>query len=349
MQFQIRIILFLITMATLMPLSVLAAPVGKISKFNGAVQYRVKNNISYSPVKSTIEISEGYWIKTGVDGWLELTLADNSKFTMANNSEMEITSFMFSKKKREGSFNLTQGKLRASVVKFSGQSNLTVKSGTAVAGVKGTEFLMLSEGPANVFFGNEGAVSVSGQGKEAQTLTANAMTQNTRGYTPIEPVKVQPGTPLADAKTAFDKATAAVPPAEWMDSNNLPNIVARWNVNYGRGLADSGKYETALQIFQIALDLTKLDDIRVDARLERGAVYSRFLDNKESAMAEYLLVLEEYPKAVRAETALFSVGEILYTMNFKDQAKIRFQQYLKEYPQGKHKNNVETLLNLLDK
>jgi tetratricopeptide (TPR) repeat protein len=349
MQRPVRLILILIMMFTFLPFTLHAAQVGKISKFKGTVQFRAKNNISYTPVKSAMDVSEGNWVKTGPDGWLELTLSDNSKFTMANNSEMEITSFMFSKKKREGSFNLTQGKLRASVVKFSGQSNITVKSGTAVAGVKGTEFLMMSEGPANVFFGNEGAVSVSGQGKESQSLTANAMTQNTRGYTPIDPVKIEPGTPLADARNAFNSATAAVPPADWMETNNLPNIVARWNIQYGHYLADSGKYDMALHVFQIALDLTKLSDIRCDARLERGAVYSRFLSNPESALAEYLLVLEEYPRSPQAETALYSAGQILYTMDFKEQAKARFQQYLKEYPQGKHRSNVDTLINLLDK
>jgi len=51
---------------------------------------------------------------------VELTSSDKSKFTLANNTVFEVTSFLVSKGKRSGSFNLAQGKLRASVVKLGG-------------------------------------------------------------------------------------------------------------------------------------------------------------------------------------------------------------------------------------
>jgi hypothetical protein len=35
-----------------------------------------------------------------------LTLNDKSKFTLANNTEFEVTSFLLTKNKREGTFNL---------------------------------------------------------------------------------------------------------------------------------------------------------------------------------------------------------------------------------------------------
>jgi tetratricopeptide (TPR) repeat protein len=219
-----------------------------------------------------------------------------------------------------------------------------------VAGIKGTEFLMMTQGPANVFFGNEGTVSVSGDGKgPQQPLTASTMTQNTRGITPVEPLKVEVGTPIAEAKNIFDKITAAMPPAEWTDSGRISDIIARWNINYGHYLADAGKYNDALHVFQIALDLTKIVDIRADSLMERGAVYARFLRNPELALAEYLLVLEEYPKLPQAETALFNAAQTLVELGFTDQAKIRFEQYLRDYPTGKHRDNVETLLRNLGK
>lgn len=347
---RIRLSLMVIVAGCLLPGVVWCAPAGKITKFSGSVFYREKNNIPYAAITAAIELSEGNWVKTGKDGWLELTLSDNSRFTIANNSEMEIAGFMVSRKKKTGTFNLIQGKLRASVIKLAGQQTaLTVKSATAVAGIKGTEFLMLAQGPANVFFGNEGTVNVSGQGKEGRQLIPRAMTQNTRGYTPIEPVMVEPGTPLAQARSSFEQITAATPPAEWMEADNLPNIIARWNINYGRYLADSGKYDAALHVFQIALDLTNIPDTRCDARLERGSVYSRFLANPEAAMSEYLLVLEEYPASRQADTALFTVGQTLVEMDFKEGAKARFKEYLRLYPNGRYKSSVETLLNRLEK
>lgn len=333
----------------LIPVAALAGPVGKITGLKGTAQIRAKSNIPYGTLKKGETVNEGNWIKTGANGWVELTLNDKSKFTLANNTEFEVTSFFVSKSKREGTFNLAQGKLRASVVKLAGrQSGMTVRSGTAVAGIKGTEFLMLSQGPANVFFGNEGTVGVSGDVKgPQQPLTANTMTQNTRGMTPVEPLKVEAGTPIAEAKGIFDTITAATPPAEWTDSGRISDIIARWNINNGSYLAESGKYNDSLQVFQIALDLSRIAEIRADALMARGAVYARFLNNPELALAEYLLVMEEYPKLPQAETALFNTAQTLAEMGLADQARVRFNQYLRDYPSGKHRDNVDTLLQRL--
>jgi len=346
-----KLIVSMLAIMLLVPLSVQAATVGTVSGLAGAAQIRAKAGVPYSPLLKGAAISEGTWIKTGDNGWVELTLNDKSKFTLSNNTEFEVTSFLLTKNRREGSFNLAQGKLRASVVKFGGrQSGMTVKSGTAVAGIKGTEFLMLSQGQANVFFGNEGRVGVSGESQgQQQPLTAGTMTQNTRGITPVDPLKVEPGTPIAEAKDIFDKVTATAPPAEWSDSGRIADIIARWNINYGHYLADSGKYQDALHVFQIALDLTKVEEVRADAHLERGAVYARFLANPELALAAYLLVLEEYSRLPQAETALISAAQTLVDLGFVQQAKLRFEQYLRQYPQGKHRSNAETLLNSLAK
>lgn len=345
------IISLMIAFMLLVPLSLQAAQVGTITGLAGSVQGRIKSGVPYTTLKKGATVAEGGWIKTGANGWVELTLNDKSKFTLSNNTEFEVTSFLLTKNRREGSFNLAQGKLRATVVKFGGrQSGMTVKSGTAVAGIKGTEFLMLSQGQANVFFGNEGKVGVAGDAKGAQQpLTAGTMTQNTRGITPVDPLKVEAGTPIAEAKDIFDKVTAAEPPAEWTDSGKIADIIARWNINYGHYLADSGKYQEALHVFQIALDLTGVEAVRADAHMERGAVYARFLSHSELALAEYLLVLEEYPALPQAETALFNAAQTLVELGFNNQAKVRFEHYLKLYPQGKHRSTTETLLHNLGK
>jgi hypothetical protein len=326
-----------------------SSPIGTVTKFSGDVFFRAKDNTSYQPIKNAIEISEGGWVKTGKNGWLELDLIDKSKFTIANNSELELVRLKVDKTTRDGLFTLTQGKLRASVAQTSGlTSSLKVKNKCVVAGVKGTEFLMLSEGPANVFFGNEGKVAISGHDDKEKTLLPQYMTQTTRGYTPVDPVAVEPNTPISNAKAAFESITRSIPPDDWVASDNLPAIIARWNISYGHYLADSGKYEQALQVFQIALDLAKAADIRCDARLERSAVYSRFLGNNEAALSENLLILEEFPKAAQAESALFNTGQILFELSFKERAIERFREYVQKYPHGKHKSNVETLLGILN-
>jgi len=99
----------------------------------------------------------------------------------------------------------------------------------------------------------------------------------------------------------------------------------------------------------VEVDLTKVEPVRADAHMERGAVYARFLSNPELALAEYLLVLEEYPNLPQAEFALFNAAQVLAEMGFVNQAKQRFEQYLKQYPQGKQRSNAETLLQTLGK
>ncbi len=326
------------------------APIGKISEISGKVLFREKANVPYDDAKKGLDLEKGWWIKTGADGWAVLSLSDKSKLTLANNTEIEITEFVIGKDKKDGVFSVTQGKLRASVTRLAGERvNYKIKSPTAVAGIKGTEFMMMTQGLANVFFGNEGQVEISGDTTPSKPLRVDTMVQNTRSYTPTDPVKVEPDTPLYTAKKNFEEITEAAPPKEWELSGNLPNIIARWNINYGRYLADSGRYEEAIYVFQIALDLTSLPDIRSDARLERGAVYSRFLRNPEAALAEYLLVIETYPVVTQRETALYLAGMTLYELGFADRAKEKLMQYKKEYPSGKHISNVETILNLLSK
>ncbi|MEW6214572.1 MAG: FecR family protein, partial [Nitrospirota bacterium] len=239
--------------------------VSKVDEISGSVSYRERNNIPYQTAKKGTIVEKGYWIKTGADGWAVLSLSDGSKLTLSNNTELEITDFIIGKNKKDGMFSITQGKLRASVIRLAGENvDYRIKSPTAVAGVKGTEFMMMTQGLANVFFGNEGIAEISGDMATTKPLSIDTMIQNTRGYIPTDPVEVKPDTPLHAAKKDFEEITAAKPPKDWELSNNLPHIIARWNINYGHYLADAGRYEEALYVFQIALDLTNLPEIRSD-------------------------------------------------------------------------------------
>lgn len=342
--------IILIIVLAVVPPAFAGEPAGKIDSMSGSVSFRDRNNVPYNPAKKGTTIETGFWVKTGDDGWASVLLSDGSKLTLANNTELELTEYVIGKGKKDGVFSITQGKLRASVTKLAGERvDYKVKSPTAVAGIRGTEFMMMSQGPANVFFGNEGEAGIAGGDSAQKPLRADNLVQNTRGYTPTDPVDVKPDTPLYAAKKDFEAITAASPPKDWEASGNLPHIIARWNVNYGHYLADAGKYDDALYVFQIALDLTSKPELRSDARLERGTVYSRFLRNPEAALSEYLLILEEYPTVAQRETALYLAGMTLYEMEFKAQAKERLLQYKKEFPSGKHINNIETILRFIDK
>lgn len=337
--------LFTVGVALLSSNSFAAESVGRLADMTGEVSFREASQLPYKAATKGAAVEKGYWIKTGDTGWAIVALNDGSRLTLANQTELEITELLIGKNRKDGVFSMTQGKLRASVTRLVGERvDYRVKSPTAVAGIKGTEFMMMTRGLANVFFGNEGVADISGDTTPVQPLHANTMVQNTRGLRPADPVQVEPGTPLHKARQDFEAITGATPPTEWERAGNLPNIIARWNINYGHFLADAGRYEEALYVFQIALDLTDLQDIRSDARLERGAVYARLLKNPEAALGEYLVILEEFPRVAQRETALYLVGLTLHEMGLTAQARERLMQYKKEYPGGRHIGNVETIL-----
>ena len=347
---EILRVLALLTWLTLIPSLALAAVVGVVTKASGSVSYKTSAQAPYLPLKVKTQLAEGGSIRTGRDGWVELTLSEGSRFTLANDTELELASFSLGANRREGAFNLAGGKIRAAVVKLAGkQTDIRVRSATAVAGVKGTEFLMLSRGPANVLFGAEGTVEVSGAGPAGgRPLAADTLVQTTRGYQPLTPVQLEPDGPLAQARAGFEAATGAAPPADWGAADAVADIMARWNINYGHYLADAGRFDEALHAFQLALDLTEVAAVRGDALLERGTVYARHLQNPEAALAEYLLVLERYPGLPQAETALFTAGQIQYQMGLAAQARARFRQYLERYPQGRYRGSADTFLRLLE-
>ncbi|MBF0473657.1 MAG: FecR domain-containing protein, partial [Nitrospirae bacterium] len=297
------------------------AAIGLIDKMEGEVSFRDKDNIPYKSAAKGAKLDVNNWIKTGATGWAVLLFNDGTKMTLANNTEFKVASYQVKKTKKEAQFDLFNGKLRAMVTKMpGGKVDYKVKSPTAVAGIRGTEFMMMTEGKANVLFGEEGKVAVSGEKTPTKALTPDTMVQNTRSDTPTNAVKVEPNSPLLQAKKDFEAITSDTPPADWEKSKNLPNIVARWNLNYGHYLADAGKYDEAMSVFQIALDLTNIPEIRADARLERATVYSRFLNNTEAALSEYLIVIEQYPSLPERESALYYVGMLLSDLGQNDRS-----------------------------
>lgn len=335
-------IILLVTVLLLFPVAAIAA-IGSISKESGATYFKAKTEKKWAVASVGMDINEGDRVKTGSDGRMELLLQDGSRLTVGNNTEMEITRFLLDKDRRSATFFL-QGKLRAIIAKFSGKTSMQVKTPTAVAGVKGTDFIVMNEGKANVLFGQEGAVDVKGKDKESVALMPNTMTENTQGHAPISPVKVEPNTPLADARKQLEAVTNVESPVEWQATGNLPVILARWNINYGHYLADSGRYKEALEVFQIAVDLTDVAEIGAEGRAQRGSVFSRNLSLPQEALKEYQSILDKYSQMPQAESALFSMGMIYKDMGEKEKAKEYLQKYLKQYPQGKHTSTVETLI-----
>ncbi len=316
-----------------------------VLKANGEVLVKGSAAKPYRILAQGAELGPGSVVKTGANGWLLLKLSDGSTLGLANNTELELSSLRLAGGKKEGLLSLIGGKIRASIVKMAGQqTDIRIKSRTAIAGVKGTEFLMLNKGPVNVFFGNEGRVTVAGNANGATDLDAGTMTQTTRGHKPIAPVKVEPGSTLQKVQTVFNAATGELPPAAWTESDNLPEIIARWNINYAHYLVDKGEYAQALELLQAAFDLASNDDIRADSLLEQGSVSGRFLHDPAGALDVYTRLLIDYPERPQAEPALYYSAQLRYDRGEFSQAVELLERYLTKYPDGAYRQNAKTLI-----
>ncbi|MBI5886244.1 MAG: FecR domain-containing protein [Deltaproteobacteria bacterium] len=324
------------------------AAIGDIQAQSGAVYFKAKGAAAWGLAPKGGKVDVGDRIKTGSDGRALLVLKDKSRLMLGNDTEIEVSEFLLTKKERSAVYSVSTGKVRAIVAKFSGRSDIKVRTQTGVAGVKGTDFIVMNQGAANVYFGKESRVDVSGEGADGTVkLVANKMTENTSGAAPIEPVNVEPGSPLEEARAQLEAVTDVAAPVEWEKTGNLPNLLARWNINYGRYLAESRRYKEALDVFHIAVDLTAISTIQAEAHLEMGTVYALYMNDPRSALVEYNTVIEKYPELPFVANALYSAGKINMDIGNKAEAGRLFRRYLDEYPQGRHRETVEQLLRSL--
>ena len=348
-------LLFAITL--LLPLAAVADEL-LLGITRGDVQLLPAGRAQPVAVKKGQHLRSGDRIYTGRDGWTVLMMPDGSRIVLTANSEFMVRTH--DAKRRTGTFALLKGMLRAIInpgsisssdskptAEHRSKPNYRFNSLTAVAGVRGTDFSMLHRGQANVFFGNTGIVDVQGLNTEARSLTAATVIQTTRGALPTQPIAVDPNSPLAEARALLNSITDAAP-ASWVEADKLPEIVARWNITYSRYLADAGRPDEALQVLQVALDLSDTDEIQAEARLERGAVYSRDPAQAEAALKEYATLLESTFTGPQRETALYMTGMGHYQLQQIPQARDRLQQYMRDYPDGRYRTRVDTLIRGLD-
>ena len=317
---------------------------GAFTGISGAVYFKAKGEKKWAVAVKNSPVNPGDRVRTGSDGRASVRFEDSSTLSIGNDSEIEITEYMLKGKKRAATYSVTTGKIRAFISDFSGETDVKVKTPTSTSGVKGTDFILMNKDNANVIFGEEDEVTVSGEEGGPVVVSPGTMTENTLGFNPIEPVRVEPGSALEEARRDLEAITDVGAPVEWERAGRLPDILARWNINYANYLADSKRFTDALGVFSIAVDLTTLSTIKAEAHLGRGTVFSRNLNMPREALHEYMTVVDRYPEPPFAENALFSAGMINMVIGEKGEARMLFLRYRDEYPQGSHKDTVDFFL-----
>lgn len=118
--------------------------IGTASIVTGKVQVsHLENRAKWVPLTPGAYVFQGDRVKT-LEGNAKLTFADKSSISVARNSEVELNEFVYKPStERRSMFKLWGGEMRASISKFLvGKNSVKVSTPTAVAGVRGTEFVV---------------------------------------------------------------------------------------------------------------------------------------------------------------------------------------------------------------
>ena len=131
-------------LAALFVTSAAAAEIGQIKVSRGQVGVEHKGEVL--PGKVGLRLESADVIKTGPDGSVGITMADNSLLSAGPNSILSLERFDFDPASNQGKFDaqLKQGSLAVVSGKMAKQSPdaMTVRTPSAILGVRGTEFVL---------------------------------------------------------------------------------------------------------------------------------------------------------------------------------------------------------------
>jgi len=162
------------------------ASVGSVSRLVGAPT--VVSGTASAPAAVGMEIREGDRVATGAGGRLEITAADGTTITVGEQTTVVITRFLAPRGRRRGSglLDMIEGILR---IRLPGSwDRFDVTTGTAVASVRSTEWLVDATAANTGVFVIDGRVQVTGQPRTASvTLAPGFGTDVAAGAAPIAP------------------------------------------------------------------------------------------------------------------------------------------------------------------
>jgi hypothetical protein len=131
-------------LAALIVTTAAAAEIGQIKVARGQVGVERKGEVL--PGKVGLRLESADVIKTGPDGSVGITMADNSLLSAGPNSILSLERFDFDPASNQGKFDaqLKQGSLAVVSGKMAKQSPdaMTVRTPSAILGVRGTEFVL---------------------------------------------------------------------------------------------------------------------------------------------------------------------------------------------------------------
>jgi hypothetical protein len=144
----------LIILILLLPMSLWAAPIGKISHLEGQVDVTTPDG-KIAPVKAADPVSVGDILRTKAKSKVEVTFEDGNMIFIAERSRLRISKFN-SREDQNSTLDLFRGKSRIVVNSIARKSAIELHTPTAVAGVRGTIWVSTYENGVSRFYFERG-------------------------------------------------------------------------------------------------------------------------------------------------------------------------------------------------
>lgn len=190
------IMLIILSISFCLPLPAIAGQeIGKITRLKGRVAiYRSGAKIGMSATNG-MDLQQNDTIKTRAKAYVRFKLSDGSIMTLGEKAELTLDSFTYNpeKKKRRALFKVAFGKLRVFANRMLNyrDNRFQIKTPTAVAGVRGTVFMVWVESPTVTKIACfDSAVEVASVFKpdEFVVITKNILTAIKKDAAPTQPV-----------------------------------------------------------------------------------------------------------------------------------------------------------------
>lgn len=161
-----------------------SVPEGRITRVSGSVSVLRGGQVQVGAPGDGVYASDG--IRTGADSRAEVTFIDGSILTVGPESEVVVATFAPDPEESNAVLDLLAGIVRVTVNKATDWGRFDVRTTTAVASVRGTDYLVESNEAGSAVFVAEGRVAVSSRaGAGTAVLRAGQGVDVTAAYEPL--------------------------------------------------------------------------------------------------------------------------------------------------------------------
>lgn len=206
--------LLVLSISFLFCTNALAAECGLFRVVKGKVTYKKKNKKKFRKARINKKVCQGDTVRTSQDSRAKIVMADDNELNISPSSELLITVYK-NGKNGQGKvlLDVVYGKVRSNVkqkYKDNKRSHYRVKTKSAVAGVRGTEFMA--------------SYNLNTNESKVVTFEGEVMVGQMKGGQFVPQVSVKPGQFTSNSPGSNPHPAKEVPPQEFAQMDQDSNV-----------------------------------------------------------------------------------------------------------------------------